>query len=154
MVTQTKKPAKRMNKAHHNGRRFFTNSFAYKAGEAVGGMLKLLKDARRTPGGRYPHRVSFRSTIDLAELNDLFSAEEQLLDALLKTAKAGDFALAAAVFEHHRREAVVHVKLAATKRSNCSAKSQSKTRQAMKGLIAEGDDWIVQPAEPGSRTSG
>ncbi|MBA4019413.1 MAG: ferritin-like domain-containing protein [Pirellula sp.] len=90
----------------------------------------------------------------VAELQDLFSAEQQLLDALPKMAQAATSRSLRKAFLTHRRETVGQVKRLRKVFHLIKVKPGEKTCKAMKGLLAEGDEWMHENAEPGVKDVG
>jgi ferritin-like metal-binding protein YciE len=81
------------------------------------------------------------------ELKDLYSAENQLLKALPKMAKAATSPKLKAGFEKHLGETEVHVKRLEEIMEELGASPKGKTCAAMKGLVEEGAETIAEDAE-------
>lgn len=100
--------------------------------------------------------LEFDSLRDLyvKELQDLYSAEHQLLKALPKLAKAASSAALRDAFQAHLKETEGQVKrLEQVFRGLGLTPKQSKCK-AMAGLIAEGDEWMGEHAKPGVMDAG
>ena len=150
MATQTTKRAPRKSVRRRSGRSS-TKSIARSTGEAVGGIWNNL--GRILTGDIH---VEFMTLQDffVAELQDLYSAEQQLLDALSEMAKASTSRSLRKAFLTHRRETVGQVKRLRKVFHLIGVKPEEKTCKAMKGLITEGDEWIHENAEPGVKDVG
>src|SRR5579859_6873792 len=83
------------------------------------------------------------------QLKDLYSAENQLVEALPKMAKAASSAKLRTAFEQHLEQTKNHVKRIEQVFQNLNARPGGKTCKAMQGLIAEGEEAIKEngPAE-------
>ncbi|HEX3798793.1 MAG TPA: ferritin-like domain-containing protein [Verrucomicrobiae bacterium] len=81
----------------------------------------------------------------LDELADLLSAEQQLIKALPKLAKAAKSEELAEAFRSHLEETKNHASRLEAVFSSLGEKAKSKTCKAMKGLVEEGseimDEW-------------
>jgi len=84
----------------------------------------------------------------IEELKDLYSAENQLVKALPKMAKAATAKTLKSGFEKHLRETKEHVDRLKKIFSDMNTSPGNKKCQAMEGLIAEGEDIIQEDAEP------
>jgi ferritin-like metal-binding protein YciE len=82
------------------------------------------------------------------ELKDLYSAENQLLKALPKMAKAATSKALKTGFERHLRQTEGHVKRLQQVFKTLGVSPNGKKCKAMEGLIEEGDDVISENAEP------
>ncbi len=82
------------------------------------------------------------------QLRDLYSAENQLVKALPKMAKASDSEELKAAFQSHLEETKGHVERLSQIFEKLGAKAGGKTCQAMKGLVEEGSEMIEEDAEP------
>ena len=92
--------------------------------------------------------VSLRSHL-VEELMDLFDAESQLTKALPKLAQAAASKPLRAAFQKHLRETRGHVTRLNQALRSLGHKPRSKTCEAMKGLLEEGQE-LVGGAEPGA----
>jgi ferritin-like metal-binding protein YciE len=88
------------------------------------------------------------------ELQDLYSAEKQLLEALPKMAeKASDPKLKAA-FTKHLEETKAQKERLEKSFELCGLKPGRKKCEAMAGLVAEGEDMIDENATPEVKDAG
>jgi ferritin-like metal-binding protein YciE len=83
----------------------------------------------------------------LDELRDLYSAENQLVKALPKMAKAASSPDLKAGFEKHLRQTEEHVSRLETIFGGLGESPKGKTCKGMKGLIEEGKEMIEE--DPG-----
>jgi ferritin-like metal-binding protein YciE len=85
----------------------------------------------------------------LEELRDLYSAENQLVDALPKMAEAAGSSQLKTAFEHHLEQTRRHVSRLENIFQEIGEKATGETCEAMKGLIKEGEVLIKAegPAE-------
>ena len=88
------------------------------------------------------------------ELKDLYSAENQLLKALPKMAKAASNEDLRASFESHLEETKVHVTRLEEIAKSCECKLTGHKCKAMEGLIEEGSDLISEDANEMVRDAG
>lgn len=84
----------------------------------------------------------------IEELKDLYSAENQLLKALPKMAKAATSEELSGAFETHRQQTEGHVERLEKIGRELDATMKGKTCLAMKGLIEEGKEIMEEDAEP------
>ena len=82
------------------------------------------------------------------ELKDLYSAENQLVKALPKMAKAATAKTLKTGFEKHLKETREHVARLKKVFSELGESPNGKTCEAMKGLIEEGETVINEDAQP------
>ena len=82
------------------------------------------------------------------ELKDLYSAENQLLKAIPKMAKAASSSALQKGFEKHLKQTQGHVSRLETVFKELDAKPAGKKCKAMEGLIKEGADVIAEDADP------
>ena len=82
------------------------------------------------------------------ELKDLYSAENQLLKALPKMAKAATSKELKAGFEKHLKQTQGHVERLEQICESMDVTPKGKKCKAMEGLIEEGADVIEEDAEP------
>jgi len=82
------------------------------------------------------------------ELKDLYSAENQLLKALPKMAKAATNEELKAAFETHLEQTEGHVERLEAVGKELGESMKGKKCKAMEGLIAEGKEIIEEDAEP------
>lgn len=90
----------------------------------------------------------------LHELKDLYSAENQLVKALPKMAKAASHQELKAAFEEHLEQTEGHVERLDEIAEMLDKKLTGHTCKAMKGLIEEGSDLISEDAEASVRDAG
>jgi ferritin-like metal-binding protein YciE len=82
------------------------------------------------------------------ELRDLYSAENQLVKALPKMAKAATAKSLKSGFLKHLQQTKGHVERLEKIFKELGESPREKTCKAMEGLIAEGDEMAGQDAEP------
>jgi ferritin-like metal-binding protein YciE len=82
------------------------------------------------------------------ELKDLYSAENQLLKALPKMAKAATSVELKAGFEKHLKQTEGHVERLEQIFADLDASPKGKKCKAMEGLVEEGAEVIDEDAEP------
>lgn len=105
---------------------------------------------------------SSKSTAKLKNLHDLFteqlqdlhSAETQLLKALPQMAKAANDPSLREAFEEHLDQTKVHVERLESIFERLDEDPKGKACKAMKGLIAEGDEMLKEKAEPAVKDAG
>jgi ferritin-like metal-binding protein YciE len=81
------------------------------------------------------------------ELRDLYNAENQLLKALPKMAKAASSEELKDAFEKHLEQTKSHVKRLEQVFGELDEKPKGKTCRAMKGLVEEGSEILQQDGE-------
>jgi ferritin-like metal-binding protein YciE len=84
----------------------------------------------------------------IAELRDLYSAENQILKALPKMAKACSAPDLQEAFQAHLQETKGQVTRLERIFERLGASPKGKTCKAMKGLIEEGEELMEEKAEP------
>jgi ferritin-like metal-binding protein YciE len=82
------------------------------------------------------------------EIQDLYSAEQQLVEALPKMAQAASNGALRSAFEHHLGETQDHVKRLEEIFGHVGIAKSGETCKAMKGLIAEGEGIISAQGDP------
>jgi ferritin-like metal-binding protein YciE len=82
------------------------------------------------------------------ELKDLYSAENQLLKAIPKMAKAATSKDLKAGFEKHLKQTHGHVERLEQVCEELDASPKGKTCKAMEGLVKEGAEVIAEDMEP------
>jgi ferritin-like metal-binding protein YciE len=94
--------------------------------------------------------VKLRSLQDLYvdELKDLYSAENQILKALPKMAKAASSPELRTAFEDHLEQSKGHVERLARIFKKLDVSPSGKKCKAMEGLIAEGKEVMEEDATP------
>ena len=90
----------------------------------------------------------------LAELRDLYNAENQLVDALPKMADAASSTELKKAFTHHLEETKKHVTRLDDVFQNLKEDPKGETCEAMKGLVKEGEEFIKAKGEPEVRDAG
>jgi len=88
------------------------------------------------------------------ELNDLHSAENQLIKALPKMATAASSKDLRLAFEQHLEQTQEHVERLETALSKLHEKPSQMTCKAMKGLIEEGEEMIKGKGDPAVKDAG
>lgn len=88
------------------------------------------------------------------ELKDLYSAENQLVKALPKMAKAATEPALKKAFEHHLDQTNGHIGRLETIFKALGEKPTGKVCKAMKGLVEEGDEMIAEDAAPAVKDAG
>ena len=88
------------------------------------------------------------------ELRDLYNAENQLLKALPKMAKAASSDELKEAFEQHLEQTKGHVKRLEQVFEELDEKPKGKTCRAMKGLIQEGSEVLEEDGENSVRDAG
>jgi ferritin-like metal-binding protein YciE len=88
------------------------------------------------------------------ELKDLYSAENQLVKALPKMAKAADDKSLKAGFEEHLEQTKGHVARLNDIATQLDITLTGHKCKAMEGLVEEGADLIGEDAEPSVRDAG
>jgi ferritin-like metal-binding protein YciE len=83
----------------------------------------------------------------IEELRDLYSAENQLLKALPKTAKGASSEELKLAFENHLDQTKVHVERLEEIFERLDETPKGKTCQAMKGLVEEGSEILGEDGE-------
>src|SRR5580658_8547421 len=108
------------------------------------------------PATKGEHMSKFNSLNDLFidEIADLLSAEKQLVKALPKVAEAAtDRQLSAGILAH-LEQTKGHVERLNQVFESIGEKPQSKTCEAMKGLIEEADELIGESGDPAVLDAG
>lgn len=91
------------------------------------------------------------SDLLINELQDLYSAETQLLKALPKMARAASHEELQTGFREHLEQTKEHVARIERVMEILGGSPEGKTCKAMQGLIAEGEEVIQEDAEPAVR---
>src|SRR5437762_12234231 len=86
-------------------------------------------------------------TLYIDELKDLYNAENQLLKALPKMAKAASSEELKDAFEKHLEQTKSHVERLEEVFEEIGEKPKGKTCRAMKGLIEEGSEILEEDGE-------
>jgi ferritin-like metal-binding protein YciE len=97
--------------------------------------------------------MSFESLKDVLQeqLEDLHSAETQLVEALPKMAKAAHHEPLREAFEHHLEETRGHVKRVEEALGELGVSNPTEECKGMKGLIAEGEEVIEMSGDPAAK---
>ena len=82
------------------------------------------------------------------QLEDLYDAEQRLTKALPKMAEAAHNSALKSAFQEHLRQTEGHVARLERAFQALGRSAQSKTCEAMKGLISEGDEIISSSGQP------
>jgi ferritin-like metal-binding protein YciE len=90
----------------------------------------------------------------IEELKDLYSAENQLIKALPKMAKAATAKNLKNGFEKHLKETRVHAERLKKIFKDLGVSAGMKKCKAMEGLVTEGDEIIKEDAEPEVKDAG
>ena len=93
-------------------------------------------------------RVSTLEELFIEQLQDLHSAETQLIKALPKMAEAATCQKLKAGFEHHLEQTKVHASRLEQILSEYEADADAKTCKAMEGLVKEGSEAINEFSTP------
>ena len=88
------------------------------------------------------------------QLRDLYDAENRLVKALPKMAEAASNPTLKADFQEHLEQTKNHVTRLEQIFQTCGESPSGKTCQAMKGLVAEGEETIDQKADPAVKDAG
>jgi ferritin-like metal-binding protein YciE len=88
------------------------------------------------------------------QLRDLYNAENQLIKALPKMAKAASSDELKQAFEGHLEETRGHVERLEKVFELLGQKAKGKTCEAMKGLVKEGGEMIGEDAEDAVKDAG
>ncbi|HLX45689.1 MAG TPA: ferritin-like domain-containing protein [Bryobacteraceae bacterium] len=99
-------------------------------------------------------KIESMEDLFLGQIEDLYDAERRLVKALPKMAKAATSEPLRAAFESHLEETKGHVERLERVFSELQMKPKAKTCEAMKGLIAEGDEMVKEVPESALRDAG
>src|ERR1700682_3239198 len=88
------------------------------------------------------------------ELKDLYSAENQLIKAIPKMAKATDSEELRAAFEEHLKQTREHVSRLEEIFADLEESPKGKKCRGMEGLIEEGSEMIEEDPEPAELNAG
>jgi ferritin-like metal-binding protein YciE len=97
--------------------------------------------------------MGFNSLKDVLQeqLEDLHSAETQLVAALPKMAQAAHHDELRAAFENHLQETREHLKRVKEALSELGVSSPTEVCMGMKGLITEGEEMIKEDGDPNAK---
>ena len=93
-------------------------------------------------------KISTPRDLVVEELKDLYSAENQLVKALPKMAKAATSEELREAFETHLQETEVHVQRLEKIGKQLGESMKGKKCKAMEGLVEEGKEVMEEDAEP------
>ena len=85
------------------------------------------------------------------QIEDLYSAEQQLIKALPEMASAADSTELRQAFEHHLEETRGHVTRLQEILGQLGISSPSEHCKGMEGLIAEGSEIVKMPGNPAAK---
>lgn len=88
------------------------------------------------------------------ELEDLLSAENQLVEALPKMAEAANSSALKSAFKDHLKQTKTHVSRLEKAFKAMGKEPKAHTCKGMQGLIKEGEDVIKNAAEPAVMDAG
>jgi ferritin-like metal-binding protein YciE len=88
------------------------------------------------------------------ELKDLYSAENQLIKALPKMAKAATSKQLQAAFEAHLEETKAHAERLEEVCTALGISPKGKKCKGMEGLVTEGAEWMEEDADPDVMDAG
>src|SRR6267378_775294 len=107
----------------------------------------IRKKLRKKKGKHWIMKLDTLQKLYTDELRDLYNAENQLLKALPKMAKAASSEELKEAFEKHLEQTKGHVKRLEQVFEGLDEKPKGKTCRAMKGLIEEGSEILQQEGE-------
>jgi ferritin-like metal-binding protein YciE len=98
-----------------------------------------------------PMQLQTLNDLFVVQLQDLYSAEQQLVEALPKMASAASYDKLREAFEHHLSETEEHVRRISEIFGGVGASPSGETCEAMKGLIREGEQVLSAQGDPAVR---
>jgi ferritin-like metal-binding protein YciE len=101
-----------------------------------------------------PEKITNLNELFVEQLQDLYSAENQLIEALPKMAAAAYAKPLKEGFKKHLVQTKEHAKRLEKILKGLKAETGGKTCQAMKGLIKEGSEMIHEDALPEVKDAG
>lgn len=110
--------------------------------------------ATKTKPARSSVKLKNLHDLFIEQLQDLHSAETQLVKALPQMAKAANDDSLREAFEEHLDQTKVHVERLESIFDRLDEDAKGKPCKAMKGLIAEGEEMIKEKAEPAVKDAG
>jgi ferritin-like metal-binding protein YciE len=119
-----------------------------------GRILALIVNYPRFRKGTDAMKMDSLREMFVEELKDLYNAENQLLKALPKMAKAATSAELKRAFESHLKETKVHVERLEEVFSSLDEAAKGKKCKAMEGLVEEGAEWMEEDADPDVMDAG
>lgn len=99
-------------------------------------------------------KIESMEDLFLGQIEDLYDAERRLVKALPKMAKAATSDPLRQAFESHLEETKGHVERLERVFGELQMKPKAKTCEAMKGLIAEGEEIVTDVPESPLRDAG
>jgi ferritin-like metal-binding protein YciE len=114
-------------------------------------MSSMLESIRDT---FLPHKITTLQELFVEQLQDLYSAETQLIEALPKMAFAASAPPLKAGFKLHLKETKEHARRLEKILKGLKEKTGGKTCRAMQGLIKEGHEMISEDALPAVKDAG
>ena len=108
----------------------------------------------KTKSARSSAKLKNLHDLFVEQLQDLYSAETQLVKALPHMAKAAEDDSLREAFEEHLDQTKVHVERLESIFERLDEDSKGRPCKAMKGLVAEGEEMIKEKAEPAVKDAG
>lgn len=99
-------------------------------------------------------RIETMEELFITQIQDLYDAEEQLVEALPKMAEASASPDLRSAFEEHLKQTKGHVQRLEQIFSEVGKKGGGETCEAMQGLIEEGEEIIDEMEESAVRDAG
>ena len=109
------------------------------------GIVSEVKRFLHLEGGE---KITTLKQLFVEQLRDLFSAENQLIEALPKMAQAAHAAPLKKGFQLHLKQTREHVRRLERILKGLGEKPEGKTCKAMQGLVKEGNETISEDASP------
>jgi ferritin-like metal-binding protein YciE len=101
-----------------------------------------------------PSKITTLEELFIEQLQDLYSAETQLIEALPKMAQAASASPLKAGFKLHLKETKEHARRLEKILKGLKQETGGKTCRAMQGLIKEGNEMISEDALPPVKDAG
>jgi ferritin-like metal-binding protein YciE len=111
------------------------------------GIVTAVRNERKT----FMAKLNSLEVLLLHEVQDLYSAEKQLLKALPKVVKKISSPLLRSAVEEHLQQTEEHVDRLEQVFELLGADAKTRTCKGMKGLISEADEMISERASPAAR---
>ena len=99
-------------------------------------------------------KKSMLKELYIDELKDIYSAENQMIKALPKLAKAADSDDLRTAFENHLKETKNHVARLETIFEELGESPNGKKCKGMEGLVKEGSEMIAEDLDPAELDAG
>jgi ferritin-like metal-binding protein YciE len=99
-------------------------------------------------------RIETMEELFIAQIQDLYDAEEQLVEALPKMAEASASPDLRSAFQEHLKQTKGHIQRLEQVFSEAGKKAGGETCEAMQGLIEEGEEIIDEMVESAVRDAG